>query len=115
MAARAGSILGDVLNNGTFAINRSDMFVFGGVISGTGALQQNGAGMTMLTDTNTYTGATVVNAGALIVNGSIASSSGLTVNPGGYARRHRHSAEHDDQRRHALARQFDRHDHGQGT
>ena len=79
----AGSILGDVLNNGTFAINRSDMFVFGNVISGTGALQQNGTGMTVLTNTSTYTGATVVNAGGLFVNGSIASSSGLTVNPGG--------------------------------
>ncbi len=79
----AGSILGDVLNTGTFAINRSDMFVFGNVISGTGALQQNGTGMTVLTNTSTYTGATVVNAGGLFVNGSIASSSGLTVNPGG--------------------------------
>ena len=79
----AGSILGDVLNNGTFAINRSDMFVFGNVISGTGALQQNGTGMTVLTNTSTYTGATVVNSGGLFVNGSIASSSGLTVNPGG--------------------------------
>ena len=79
-----GSILGDVLNNGTFAINRSDMFVFGNVISGTGALQQNGTGVTVLTNTSTYTGATVVNTGGLFVNGSIASSSGLTVNPGAF-------------------------------
>src|SRR5205085_12420739 len=34
-----GSILGNVVNNGTFAINRSDAYAFSGVISGTGAFQ----------------------------------------------------------------------------
>lgn len=51
-----GSIVGNVVNNGTFAINRSDTYAFGGVISGSGALQQNGSGTTLLTGTNTYTG-----------------------------------------------------------
>jgi autotransporter-associated beta strand protein/T5SS/PEP-CTERM-associated repeat protein len=40
-----GSIVGNVTNNGTFAINRSDTFTFGGVISGSGAFQQNGTGI----------------------------------------------------------------------
>ena len=40
------------------------------------------AGTTTLTATNTYTGPTTVNAGALIVNGSIAPSSLTTVNSG---------------------------------
>src|SRR4030095_14778885 len=31
----SGSIVGDVVNNGTFAVNRSDTYTFGGVISGT--------------------------------------------------------------------------------
>ena len=79
----AGSIVGNVLNNGALAFNRSDAVTFGGVISGTGALQQNGAGSTNLTATNIYTGATTVNAGTLLVNGSIATSSGVTVNSGG--------------------------------
>ena len=79
----AGSIVGNVLNNGALAFNRSDAVTFGGVISGTGALQQNGAGSTNLTAANTYTGATTVNAGTLFVNGSIATSSGVTVNAGG--------------------------------
>ena len=77
-----GSILGNVLNNGTFAINRSDAFTFGGVISGVGAFQQNGTGATILTAANTYTGPTTVSAGALVVNGSIANSA-VTVNNGG--------------------------------
>jgi outer membrane autotransporter protein len=78
----SGSILGNVVNNGTFAVNRSDTFSFGNVISGTGAFQQNGTGTTVLTAVNTYSGPTSVNAGALIVDGSIANSA-VTVNSGG--------------------------------
>src|SRR5207245_7479568 len=66
----SGSIVGDVVNNGTFAVNRSDTFTFGGVISGAGAFQQIGTGTTVLTATNnTYTGPTVVDAGRLLVDG----------------------------------------------
>jgi outer membrane autotransporter protein len=77
----SGSILGNVVNNATFAVNRSDLFTFGGVISGNGAFQQNGTGTTVLTAANTYSGPTSVNAGALVVNGSIANSA-VTVNAG---------------------------------
>jgi fibronectin-binding autotransporter adhesin len=59
----SGSIAGNVVNNGVFAVNRSDTFTFGDVISGTGAFQQNGTGTTILTATNTYSGPTTVNAG----------------------------------------------------
>ena len=78
-----GSIVGDVVDNGILAFNRSDAVTFGGVISGTGAVNQIGGGTTTLTGTSTYTGATNVNAGTLSVNGSIASSSLTTVNAGG--------------------------------
>jgi autotransporter-associated beta strand protein len=54
-----------VVNNGTFAVNRSDRFTFGGLISGTGAFAQIGAGTTILTAANTYTGGTTVSAGTL--------------------------------------------------
>ena len=40
MGGTSGSILGNVLNNGIFAINRSDTFAFGGVISGAGGFAQ---------------------------------------------------------------------------
>ena len=79
-----GSILGNVINNATLAFNRSNAYQFDGVISGTGVLNQIGAGVTTLTANNTYTGATTVAAGGLIVNGSIASSSSLTVNQGAF-------------------------------
>ena len=60
---------------------------FGGIFYGTGALNfvNTGSGGTIsLTGSDTYTGATsVANGAKLSVNGSIASSSGVTVNSGG--------------------------------
>jgi autotransporter-associated beta strand protein len=79
----AGSVLGNILNNGTLVFNRADTFSFAGVVSGGGDLIQAGPGTTVLSNTNTYTGATTVNAGTLQVDGSIVSSSGVTVNAGG--------------------------------
>ncbi|HEY5541856.1 MAG TPA: autotransporter domain-containing protein [Candidatus Binatia bacterium] len=77
-----GSIVGNVVNNATFAINRADLFTFAGVISGTGQFRQIGTGTTYLSGVSTYTGATFVGAGTLVVDGSIGSSSGLTVATG---------------------------------
>jgi outer membrane autotransporter protein len=76
-----GSINGDVLNNATFAVNRSDIFAFNGAISGNGAFVQAGSGMTILTGVSTYTGPTQVNAGILSVDGSLVST--VFVNAGG--------------------------------
>ena len=69
-----GSILGDVLNNGALAFNRSDEMTFGGVISGAGSIEQIGAGTTILTAANTYTGGTTITGGTLQLGegGSIA-------------------------------------------
>jgi fibronectin-binding autotransporter adhesin len=78
----SGSIVGDVVDNGTLAINRSDTFTLANAISGTGAFVQAGPGTTILTENNSYSGATTVAAGTLRVSGSIAGSSGVTVNSG---------------------------------
>ena len=71
-----GSIVGNVLDNGTFVFNRSDTYTFNGIVSGSGAIQQNGSGTTILTGANTYTGATTISAGTLTIaaGGSISSS-----------------------------------------
>nr|WP_085043937.1 autotransporter outer membrane beta-barrel domain-containing protein [Ensifer aridi] len=74
-----GSITGNVLNNGTFAFNRSNSYSFAGAISGTGAVEQLGSGTTILTADNSYTGATQVRAGTLIVNGDQSAATGLTT------------------------------------
>jgi autotransporter-associated beta strand protein len=56
---------------------------YAGVLSGTGgSLIKTGTGTLSLTGTNTYTGATSVNAGTLIVDGSISTSTTTTVSSG---------------------------------
>jgi T5SS/PEP-CTERM-associated repeat protein/autotransporter-associated beta strand protein len=69
---------------GTATLNfnhTSTNYVFAPAISGNGSVNVL-AGITTLTANNTYTGATTINGGGLIVNGSIASSILTTVNSG---------------------------------
>ena len=61
----SGAIVGDVVDNGTLAFNRSDTYVFAGAISGLGNLAQTGAGTTVLTGASTYSGNTTIAAGTL--------------------------------------------------
>ena len=60
-----GGIVGNVVDNGTLAFNRSNVLVFPGVVSGAGGAAQIGSGTTILTATNTYTGGTTISAGTL--------------------------------------------------
>ncbi len=76
----SGSIIGDVVNGGILAFNRSDIYTFDGAISGSGAVEQAGAGTTILTGTHTYTGGTTIAAGILQVDGAL--SGPTTVNTG---------------------------------
>lgn len=87
-----GSIAGDVTNNGTLSFNRSNQLIFAKSISGTGSVTQDGAGTTLMTDANAYTGATRVNAGTLQqkMHGSFSAASdyyvaaNATLDNGGY-------------------------------
>ena len=67
---------------GVINFNQSDAVTITSVISGAGTLNQLGSGATILSASNTYTGATTVSGGQLIVDGSIAGST-VTVNNGG--------------------------------
>jgi len=79
----SGSIAGNVANNGSLAFNRSDNIALANLISGTGAVTQDGTGTVTLTAENSYAGATTVNRGTLLVNGNQAGATGLTtVNAG---------------------------------
>jgi autotransporter-associated beta strand protein len=94
-----GSLAGDssaavFLGSKNLAVGGNDLStVFGGVIQDGslggepggigGSLTKEGKGSLTLTGINIYTGTTTVNGGALIVDGSIETSSGVTVNAGG--------------------------------
>ncbi|MDQ0586660.1 autotransporter outer membrane beta-barrel domain-containing protein [Variovorax paradoxus] len=71
-----GSVLGDVVNNATLAINRSNALTLSGTISGTGSLVKEGAGTTTLTAANSYGGGTALKQGRLNVGDSLALGTG---------------------------------------
>jgi outer membrane autotransporter protein len=73
----SGGIVGDVIDNGTLAFDRSDAVTFPGAISGDGALTKGGASTLILTADNSYAGGTTINTGTLQVgNGGAAGSVG---------------------------------------
>ncbi len=78
-----------ITNNATLAFNRSNTLTqgteFAATISGTGGVNQVGAGTTILNGTNTYAGATLISAGTLQLGdggttGSLATGSTITTN-----------------------------------
>lgn len=71
-----GSILGDVVNNATLVVNRSDALTLSGTISGTGSLVKQGAGTTTLTAANSYGGGTALKQGRLNVGNNLALGTG---------------------------------------
>ncbi|HEX2889617.1 autotransporter outer membrane beta-barrel domain-containing protein, partial [Vineibacter terrae] len=74
------SAVGPVVNNGVLTFNRSDEVTFANAIFGSGAVEQNGTGTTILSGINGYSGGTVLNAGTL----QISSDSNLgTIGVGG--------------------------------
>lgn len=71
----AGAIgAGPIVNNGVLTINRSDEVALTSGISGSGVLNLIGAGTTTLGGTNSYTGATNIDAGRVDLTGSLTSN-----------------------------------------
>jgi fibronectin-binding autotransporter adhesin len=73
-----GGITGDVTNNAALVFNRSNEVTFAGLISGTGRIAQAGAGTTVLTGANSYSGTTTVFGGTLFINGDQSLATGAT-------------------------------------
>lgn len=68
----SGSILGDVITQGTLVFDRSDDVAFSGGISGAGAFVQAGGGTTtLIADSSAFSGRTQVLAGVLAVDGAL--------------------------------------------
>jgi autotransporter-associated beta strand protein len=73
----AGAVAGSILNNAALVFDRSDSITFSGTIGGSGGLAKQGAGALTLTGSSSYAGATAVNVGGLLVDGTL-SGVGLT-------------------------------------
>ena len=76
---------GNVVNNSRLVFNRSDSFAVPNAISGTGVVEQNGAGVTTLAGNNSFAGAATVVQGTLRAGGpnALGTAEGTTtVNPG---------------------------------
>ena len=76
---------GDIIDNGILAINKGNSFALNNNISGTGGLNQIGAGTTTLNGFTTYSGPTNITAGILRAGaaGVFSAASAFTVGPSG--------------------------------
>ena len=78
----SGSILNDVVDNGSLVFDRSDAMSFSGTVSGTGSLTQSGAGTLTLMNPITYTGETTITGGstlALTPGSTLSTFHGITA------------------------------------
>ena len=78
------SLQGNIVDNASLIFDQNANGNFSGAVSGSGSLVKQGAGVLTLSGTNSYTGATQINAGtlALAAGGSLATSSGVDLAAG---------------------------------
>ncbi|MGB9098038.1 autotransporter-associated beta strand repeat-containing protein [Erwinia sp.] len=69
----------NITDNGILTVNRSDDVTLNGIISGSGAFHQIGAGITRLGGNNSYAAETLISNGTLLVNGDQSAATGLTT------------------------------------
>ena len=73
-AGSTGGVLlggtGSLANNGALVFNRSDTSTYSGVISGSGAVTKQAAGLLTLAGANSYSGLTTISAGTLALSGT---------------------------------------------
>lgn len=61
----AGALGGEIVTNGNFAIDRSDVFFLDNLVGGAGTLEQRGTGTTVIAQANAFTGGALITDGAL--------------------------------------------------
>lgn len=74
---------GNIIDNGTLTFNRADDVTPANVITGTGALVQQGTGALILLNGGTRSGATIANAGRINIGTTAFTASTFRVNAGG--------------------------------
>ncbi|MGB8601770.1 MAG: autotransporter-associated beta strand repeat-containing protein, partial [Rhizomicrobium sp.] len=78
-SATTGSIISDVVNNGTLEFNRSDRLTYAGNISGSGDVSVSAGGSVILAGSNSYSGNTYITNGTLIAGSANAISSSSII------------------------------------
>ncbi|BDU21916.1 hypothetical protein DYGSA30_33730 [Dyella sp. GSA-30] len=78
------SLQGDIVDNASLVFDQTASGNFAGAVSGSGSLVKQGAGTLTLSGANSYTGATQINAGTLVLaaGSSLAASSGVNLTAG---------------------------------
>lgn len=79
LAGTTSSIQGNVVNNAIVNFSQSTNGAYAGVMSGSGSVVKDGSGAVTISNTNTYTGDTSINAGSLILTGSTTSNASIAA------------------------------------
>ncbi len=83
LANSTSGLTGDISVIGALTFDQSTSSTLDQIIKGSGSVTKTGLATLVLSGTNTYTGATTISVGTLVVQGSIAASSLTTVQNGG--------------------------------
>ncbi|TGX54902.1 hypothetical protein E5A73_05510 [Sphingomonas gei] len=78
-----GTFIGDLVDNGTLIVNRSDAYSFVGVLSGSGIFVKEGTGTITFGTGYAFTGTTVLNGGGIKLTGAVAETTELAVEGNG--------------------------------
>ena len=79
----SGNFTGDLVDNGTLIVDRSDAYSFDGALTGSGTFVKNGDGTISFGDGYAFTGTTVLNGGSIKLSGAVSADTQLSLEGSG--------------------------------
>ncbi|WP_210215459.1 autotransporter-associated beta strand repeat-containing protein [Pseudoxanthobacter soli] len=79
------SLQGNITNDASLVFNQTSNGIFAGIVTGSGSVTKDGAGILTMTGANSYTGGTIISAGTLVgdttnLQGEISNNASLVFN-----------------------------------